>query len=84
MTETISFLEGGNEANPVSETNPLPVYQTSGLSIPVHDYVSCTYTGSNLTQVVYKDGGSGGTTVATLNLTYDGASNLLTVTKVLP
>lgn len=83
MLETISFIEDGNEANPVSDTNPLPVYQTSGLSLPVHDYISCSYTGSNLTQVVYKEGGSGGTVVATLNLTYDGASNLLTVTKVL-
>lgn len=81
MPETISFIEDGNQANPVSDTNPLPVYQTSGLSLPVHDYISCSYTGSNLTQVVYKDGGSGGTVVATLDLTYDGASNLLTVTK---
>lgn len=36
MPETISFIENGNEANPVSDANPLPVYQTSGLSIPVH------------------------------------------------
>ena len=81
MPETISFIEDGNQANPVSDTNPLPVYQTSGLSLPVHDYISCSYTGSNLTQVVYKDGGSSGTVVATLDLTYDGSGNLLTVTK---
>lgn len=81
MPETISFIEDGNQANPVSDINPLPVYQTSGLSLPVHDYISCTYTGSNLTQVVYKDGGSGGMVVAMLTMTYDGASNLLTVTK---
>jgi hypothetical protein len=52
-----------------------------GLSIPTHDYISMSYTGSNLTGVVYKIGGSGGATVATLALTYDGSSNLLTVTK---
>jgi hypothetical protein len=54
---------------------------TSNLSIPKHDYVSCTYTGSNLTGVVFKSGGASGILVATLVLTYDGSNNLLTVTK---
>jgi hypothetical protein len=40
-----------------------------------------TYTGSNLTGVVYKTGGSGGTTLATLTLAYDGSNNLTSVTK---
>jgi hypothetical protein len=52
-----------------------------GLEIPTHDYIANTYTGSNLTQTVFKRGGSGGTTVATLTMTYDGSSNLLTVTR---
>lgn len=52
----------------------------SGLSVPKHDYVSLSYTGSNLTGVVYKTGGSGGTTVATLTLGYSG-STLTSVTK---
>ena len=51
-----------------------------GLSIPVHDYLSLGYTGDNLTSVVYKTGGAGGTTVATLTLAYSG-SNLISVTK---
>ena len=46
-----------------------------------YDYIAITYTGSNITQVVYKTGGSGGTTVATLDLTYDGSNNILTVTR---
>jgi hypothetical protein len=54
---------------------------TSNLAIPEHDYVSCSYTGSNLTGAVFKFGGASGITVATLVLTYDGSSNLLTVTK---
>lgn len=58
-----------------------PVVTMAGLNIPLHDYVSCSYTGSNLTGVVFKAGGSGGNTVATLVLTYDGSGNLLTVTK---
>ena len=52
-----------------------------GLEIPTHDYIANTYTGSNLTQTVFKRGGSSGKTVATLTLTYDGSNNLLTVTK---
>lgn len=59
--------------------NPIPV--VTGLEIPEHDYISLSYTGSNLTGVVYKTGGSGGTTVATLTLVYDGSNNLTSVTK---
>ena len=54
----------------------------AGMQIPPYNYVSCSYTGSNLTGVVYKTGGSSGTTVATLTLTYDGSNNLTSVTKV--
>lgn len=52
-----------------------------GLSIPAHDYIGLSYTGSNLTGVTYKTGGSGGTTVATLVLAYDGSNNLTSITK---
>lgn len=63
-------------------TGTRPVVTMAGLNISLHDYVVCTYTGANLTGVVFKEGGSGGDTVATLALTYDGSGNLLTVTKV--
>lgn len=53
----------------------------AGLSIPEHDYMDLAYTGGNLTEVVYKQGGSTGTTVATLTLTYDGSNNLVSVAK---
>ena len=59
--------------------NPIPTI--AGLAIPQHDYIEMTYTGSNLTGVVYKTGGSGGTTLATLTLAYDGSGNLTSVTK---
>ena len=52
-----------------------------GLAIPKHDYISLSYTGSNLTEIVYKSGGSSGTVVATLTLAYDGSNNLISVTK---
>ena len=51
-----------------------------GFNLPVYDYISLSYTGANLTEVVYKTGGSGGTTVATLTLVYSG-SNIISVTK---
>ena len=38
-----------------------------------YDYIGLSYTGDNLTGVVYKTGGSGGSTVATLALAYTGA-----------
>jgi hypothetical protein len=59
--------------------NPIPTIE--GLSIPEHDYIDLSYTGANLTGVVYKSGGSGGNTVATLTLAYDGNDNLTSVTK---
>jgi hypothetical protein len=58
--------------------NPIPV--VTGLEIPEHDFIALSYTGENLTGVIYKTGGSGGTTVATLTLGYDG-SQLTSVAK---
>ena len=52
-----------------------------GLSIPAHDHIALSYTGSNLTGVTYKSGGASGSTVATLTLAYDGSNNLTSVTK---
>lgn len=65
----------------VSTVDGDPLAVVNGLSVPEHDYIALSYTGSNLTGVVYKTGGSGGTTVATLVLTYDGSNNLTSVTK---
>lgn len=44
------------------------------------DYVSLSYTGDNLTSVIYKKGGASGTTVCTLTLAYSG-SNITSVTR---
>lgn len=52
----------------------------AGMAIPANDYISLSYTSGNLTSVIYKSGGSGGTTVATLTLAYSG-SDLVSVTK---
>ena len=64
----------------VSTVSGQPLDVVNGLSIPEHDYIGMTYSGTTLTGVVYKEGGSGGTTVASLSLTYSG-SNLIEVVK---
>lgn len=51
---------------------------------PAWDYRALTWTGSNCTQIVYKTGGSGGTTVLTETFTYDGSGNPLTQTLTYP
>jgi hypothetical protein len=68
----------GTIINPATEDTLLNLV---GLEIPAHDYISLSYTSGNLTGVVFKGGGSGGTTVATLVLGYDGSDNLTSVTK---
>ena len=57
-----------------------------GFEIPNYDYLAMTFVAAGngageIETVVYKTGGSGGTTVATLTLAYDASDNLLTVTK---
>lgn len=57
------------------------VQVTGGMFIPDHDYVSNTYTGSNLTQVEYRRGGATGSVVATLTMTYNVSDEIVTVVK---
>lgn len=71
----------GSQALTDAQLRASPIKTIDGLSIPQHDYVGLTYTGVNLTGVVYKTGGSGGSTVATVALGYDGSNNLTSVTK---
>ena len=53
----------------------------NSLTPSTYDYISLSYTGSNLTGVVFKTGGAGGSTVSTLVLGYDGNDNLISVTQ---
>jgi hypothetical protein len=73
-TDSVTTVQGaaGVAGWPVKELNQL---------IPEeYDYISLSYTGSDITGVVYKTGGAGGATVATLALAYAGG-NLSTVTR---
>ena len=67
----INATQGGNLKISLEEVNgidPIPV--VTGLEIPEHNKIELTYTGDNLTTVVYK---LGATTVASLTLTYTGS-----------
>ena len=64
----------------VNSNNRLTTLEMGQLVPKEYDYIALSYTGDDLTGVVYKTGGSGGTTVATLTLTYT-ASVLQTVER---
>ena len=68
-------------ATAANQTLILNELQTLNSLIPDgYDYIGLTYTGDNLTGVVFKTGGAGGTTISTLTLAYTGA-RLDSVTK---
>lgn len=89
-TETISSVEyptvklydsTPGSTSPIGvSANPMAVATYNSLVPEKYDYISLSYTGSDLTGVVYKTGGSGGTTVATLTLAYSSGV-LQTVTR---
>lgn len=56
---------------------------SGGLSIPSYDYVSVSYPNSTTEVYTFKTGGSSGTTVATVTLTYTDSTkdNLSSVEK---
>ena len=68
----------GTPINPATEET---LEGLAGFVDEAYDYISLGYTGANLTGAIYKEGGSGGTTIATLVLAYNGADQLISVTK---
>jgi YD repeat-containing protein len=55
----------------------------SGLSVPEHDYIGITNDANGSpTTVVYRNGGSSGQIVSTVNMTYDGNGYLTSVTRI--
>jgi len=78
----VEIKNGADDTRAVVGTKGLEVFdQVANSLVPaVYDYISLSYTGDNLTGVVFKTGGSGGTTISTLTLAYTGAQ-LDTVTK---
>ena len=57
-----------------------------GFEIPEYDYIALTYVAAGngageIETVIYKTGGSGGTTVATLTLAYNASNAITSITK---
>lgn len=65
-----------------ANSGTLPIITMADLNTPLHDYVACTYTGSNLTQLTYRTGGASGDIVATITIAYDGSNRVTSITKV--
>ena len=73
-------LPTGASTSTKQDTQTTLLQGIAGLVPSQYDYIAMTYTGDNLTGVVFKVGGSNGTIVATLTLDYTGAV-LNSVTK---
>lgn len=72
--------EGGGSNVTLVAPIPLPTKEQNQLVPEEYDFIDCDYTGSNMTSVIFKIGGAGGVTVATLTITYTG--NLInTITR---
>lgn len=67
-------------ANTKLDTLHSDLQTINSLTPSTYDYIALAYTGTDLTTVTYKLGGSGGTTVATLTLAYS-SSVLQSVTR---
>lgn len=57
-----------------------------GFEIPAYDYIALTYVAAGngageVETVIYKTGGSGGSTVATLTLAYNVSDEISSITK---
>jgi len=65
--------DGGTTWHPIKCDAGGQISVISGLVPYAYDYIALSYTGDNLTGVVYKTGGASGDTVATLVLAYTGA-----------
>ena len=53
---------------------------SQGLVSETYDYICVSYSSGNISNVIYKSGGSGGVTVANLDITYS-SGNISTITR---
>jgi len=65
--------DGGTTWYPIVVDSDGRLSVVSGLVPEEYDYIALSYTGDNLTGVVYRTGGVSGSVVATLTLAYTGA-----------
>lgn len=64
----------------VNSNNRLTTLNMGQLVPEEYDYIDFNYTDDDLTEIIYKTGGAGGSTVATLTIAYSGGK-LNTITK---
>lgn len=79
-------LPAGASTEEKQDTQISALNNLVGFEIPAYDYLALTYVASGngageVETVVYKTGGSGGTTVATLTLAYNASNEVSAVTK---
>tara|TARA_Y100001968_G_scaffold210483_1_gene193656 strand:+ start:2025 stop:2219 length:195 start_codon:yes stop_codon:yes gene_type:complete len=60
------------------------IQKNGGLFVPDHDFVENTYSGTNLTQIKYRRGGSTGDVVCTITMTYNLNDDIETLTRTIP
>jgi len=72
--------ENGAPVNPATEET---LQSIAGMVTSAFDYIGVTYPDTTTEVYVYKTGGAGGTTVATVTVVYTNSTkeNLLSVTK---
>jgi hypothetical protein len=63
----VNLFYAGKEVSP---TNRFPISPSGTLVSEVFDFISANYAGATTDVYTYKSGGSGGTTVATVTITY--------------
>lgn len=71
----LAYQDASGIVQSVDSSNPLPI--STGLKIPSHDYISfspLTAPATGDQTITYKVGGAGGTTVATVTLTFSGGA----------
>ena len=74
----IQIANGSDEDEAIDPATEATLASIAGFVSSAYDSITLTYTGDNLTGVVYKNGV---TTVSTLVLAYNGSNQLTSVTK---
>jgi len=84
ITSKVGLLDSlETSINPATEDS---LEKLIGFEIPAYDYIALTYVAAGdgageIETVIYKTGGSSGTTVATLTLAYNVSNEILSITK---
>lgn len=84
ITSKVGLLDSLEQSiNPATEDS---LDKLVGFEIPAHNYQAFTYVAAGngageVETIVYKTGGSGGTTVATKTYAYDASNRVSSVTK---